>query len=211
MLVLLQLSRWVGGTMVVHRPVLRRSTTGWSSHNLPLLSFLVGANGVVHDHDVADEFWKCPSSVERHALLYLGGETDHKAVLLLLIGVHLIRRILHQMVELLGVIVHGPSSLLEIHELLTLLPHHACGDVVGVESIVELSPRHLVIRGVSGGVFGPLCAGVTPQLLSDEEGLLYLGAVKSPNLDSITRSQCSASRGSPASVKSGGCVVAKSL
>jgi hypothetical protein len=35
--------------------------------------------------------------------------------------------------------------------------------------------------------------------------------LKSPNLDSITRSQWSASRGSPASVKCGGCVVAKSL
>jgi hypothetical protein len=34
---------------------------------------------------------------------------------------------------------------------------------------------------------------------------------KSPNLDSITQSQWSASRGSPASVKSGRCVVVKSL
>jgi hypothetical protein len=61
--------RWIGGAMVVHCPVIRRSTTGWSSHNLPLLGFLVGADGVVRDHDVADELWKCPSSVERCALL----------------------------------------------------------------------------------------------------------------------------------------------
>jgi hypothetical protein len=54
---------------VVRRPVLRRSTTGWSGHNLPLLGFLVGADGVVRDHNVADELWKCPSSVEPHALL----------------------------------------------------------------------------------------------------------------------------------------------
>jgi hypothetical protein len=94
MLVLLRLSRWVGGTVVVHRPILWRSTTGWSSHNLPLLRFLVGADGVVHDHDVADERWKCPSSLECHALMELGGETDHEAVLLLLISVHLVRRIL---------------------------------------------------------------------------------------------------------------------
>jgi hypothetical protein len=66
------------------------------------------------------------------------------------------------MVELLGVIMHGPSSLLEVHELLALLPHHACGDVVGAEGIVELSPWHLVIRGVSGSVVGPPRAGVTP-------------------------------------------------
>jgi hypothetical protein len=69
MLVLLRLSRWVGGAVVVHRPVLRRSTTGWSSHNLPLLGFLVGADGIICDHDIADELWKCPSSVECHALL----------------------------------------------------------------------------------------------------------------------------------------------
>jgi hypothetical protein len=78
--------------------------------------------------------------------------------------------------------MHGPSSLLEVHELLTLLPHHTCGDVVGRESIAELSPRHLVIRGASGGVVGPPRAGITPQLLRGEEGLLHLGAAQEPKL-----------------------------
>jgi hypothetical protein len=55
--------------MVVHRPVLQRSTTGWSSHNLPLLGFLVGTDCIIHDHDDADELYKCPSNVEHHALL----------------------------------------------------------------------------------------------------------------------------------------------
>jgi hypothetical protein len=68
-LVLLRLSRWVGGVVVVHRPVLQRITTGWSSHNLHLLGFLVGMDGIVRDHDVADKLWTCPSSIERHALL----------------------------------------------------------------------------------------------------------------------------------------------
>jgi hypothetical protein len=86
------------------------------------------------------------------------------------------------MVELLGVVVHGPSSLLEIHELLALLPHHTYGDVVGAESIVELSPRHLVIHGASGGVVGPPRASVTLQLLRDEEGLLHFGAAQEPKL-----------------------------
>jgi hypothetical protein len=62
-------SRWIGGAVVVHRPVLRRSTTGWSGHNLPLLGFLVSTDGIVRDHDVADKLRKYPSSVERHALL----------------------------------------------------------------------------------------------------------------------------------------------
>jgi hypothetical protein len=55
--------------MVVHRPVLWSSTAGWSSHSLALLGFLVGADGIVRDHDIAHKLWKCPCSVERHALL----------------------------------------------------------------------------------------------------------------------------------------------
>jgi hypothetical protein len=98
--------------MVVHRLVLRRSTTGWSCHNLPLLGFLVGVDCIVRDHDIADELWKCSPGVECHVLLQLGGETDHEAVLLLLVCIHLVRRILRQVVDLLGVVVHGPSVLL---------------------------------------------------------------------------------------------------
>jgi hypothetical protein len=80
--------------------------------------------------------------------------------------------------ELLGIVMHGPSSLLEVHELLALLPHHAGGDVVGTECIAELNPRHLVIHGASGGVVGPPRASVTLHLLRDEEGLLHLGAAQ---------------------------------
>jgi hypothetical protein len=78
-LVLLRLLGWVGGAVVVHHPVLRRSTTGRSYHNLRLLAFPVGADCVVHDQDIAEKLWKCPFGVERHALLQLGGETDHEA------------------------------------------------------------------------------------------------------------------------------------
>jgi hypothetical protein len=69
LLVLLRLPWWVDGTMVVHHPVLQRGTTGWSSHIRPLLGFLVGADCIIRYHDVADELWKCPFRVERHALL----------------------------------------------------------------------------------------------------------------------------------------------
>jgi hypothetical protein len=31
------------------------STTRWSCHNLPLLGFLVGADGIICDHDIADK------------------------------------------------------------------------------------------------------------------------------------------------------------
>jgi hypothetical protein len=50
---LVLLSRWVGGAVVVHRLVLWRSTTGWSSLSLPLLGFPMGADGIVRDHDIA--------------------------------------------------------------------------------------------------------------------------------------------------------------
>jgi hypothetical protein len=78
--------------------------------------------------------------------------------------------------------MHRPSSLLEVHELLALLPHHTYRDVVGAEGIAELNPQSLVIRGASGSVVGPPRAGITPQLLHGEEGLLYLGAAQEPEL-----------------------------
>jgi hypothetical protein len=78
--------------------------------------------------------------------------------------------------------VHGLPSLLKVHELLVLLSHHACGDIVSAEGIAEFSPRHLVIRGASGGVVGPPRASITPQLLCGEEGLLHFGAAQEPEL-----------------------------
>jgi hypothetical protein len=111
MLMLLRLARWVGGAVVVHRLVLQGSTSGWSCHNLPLLGFLVSTDCIIHDNDIASNLWEYPSCVERHALLQLGGETDYEAVLLL-IRVHLVQRILRQMVEQLGVVMHRSSTLL---------------------------------------------------------------------------------------------------
>jgi hypothetical protein len=66
---LLHLVRWVGGAVVVHHLVLRGSTSGRSCHNLPLLGFLVGVDRIVYDDDIADKLGKCPSRVERDALL----------------------------------------------------------------------------------------------------------------------------------------------
>jgi hypothetical protein len=53
---------------------------------------------------------------------------------------------------------------------------------VGVESITELSPRHLVVYRASGGIVGPPCAGVATELLCGKEGLLHLHAVQEPKL-----------------------------
>jgi hypothetical protein len=78
--------------------------------------------------------------------------------------------------------MHGSPSLLKVHELLKLLSHHACGDIVGTEGIAEFNPWHLVIRGASGGVVGPPRASIIPQLLCGEEGLLQFGAAQEPEL-----------------------------
>jgi hypothetical protein len=78
--------------------------------------------------------------------------------------------------------MHGPSSLLEVHELLTLLPYYTDRDVVGAESIAKHIPRHLVVRGARGSVVGPPRAGVPTQLLHGEEGLLHFGAAQEPKL-----------------------------
>jgi hypothetical protein len=73
--------------------------------------------------------------------------------------------------------MHGPSTLLYIHELLAFLSHHACWNVVGAESAAKLSPRHLVVCEVSDSVVGPPRADVAMQLLCGEEGLLHLRAL----------------------------------
>ena len=63
-----------------------------------------------------------------------------------------------------------------------LSPHHACWNVVGTESTMELSLRQLVVHVASGGVVDPPRADVTPQLLHAEEGLLHLDAEQEPEL-----------------------------
>jgi hypothetical protein len=47
---------------------------------------------------------------------------------------------------------------------------------------MELGPRHLVVRGASGGVVGSPYAGVATQLLCGKESLLHLHAVQEPKL-----------------------------
>jgi hypothetical protein len=54
-LMLLRLATWVGGVVVVHHLVLWGSTFGRSCHILPLLGFLMGADHIIHDDDIADK------------------------------------------------------------------------------------------------------------------------------------------------------------
>jgi hypothetical protein len=52
--------------------------------------------------------------------------------------------------------MHGPSALLQVHELLILPSHHAYRDVMGMEGFSKVIPQHLVVHGASGGVVGQL-------------------------------------------------------
>jgi hypothetical protein len=54
-LVLLLMTRWVGGAVMVHHPVPRRSTAGCCCHILSLLCFLVGAERIIRDDGIADK------------------------------------------------------------------------------------------------------------------------------------------------------------
>jgi hypothetical protein len=75
---------------MVHRSVLQGSTSGRSYHSLPLCGFLVSTDCIVCDDDIGETLRKCPSRVEHHVLLQLGGQTDHEVVLFLLVRVHLV-------------------------------------------------------------------------------------------------------------------------
>jgi hypothetical protein len=97
-------------------------------------------------------------------------------LLLLLICVNLLQSILRQMVEELGVLMHGPSALLEVHEFLVLPSHDTHGDVMGTEGLTKLTPWHSIVRGVSGSVVGPPHACISPQLLCGKESLCSAGA-----------------------------------
>jgi hypothetical protein len=58
LLVLLLLTRPVGGAVVVHRPVPGRSTAEQSCYDHPLLCVLVCMDRIVRDDDITDKLWE---------------------------------------------------------------------------------------------------------------------------------------------------------
>jgi hypothetical protein len=86
--------------------------------------------------------------------------------------------ILREVVELLAVLIHTPRTLLQVQELLKLVNHQACGDVVSTESHTELSPRHLVAILNSGGEVNPPSTRGSMKLLGREQSLLELHTVQ---------------------------------
>jgi hypothetical protein len=60
---------------------------------------------------------------------------------LLRISIHVVTSILCQIVELLTVLIDTTKSLLQVPELLVLVAHKTCRNVVTVECLAEFIPR----------------------------------------------------------------------
>jgi hypothetical protein len=69
-----------------------------------------------------------------------------------------------------------------VQELLKLVGHQACGDVVSTESCAELGPQHLVTVLNCGGEVSPPSTRRPMKLLGHEQSLLELSAVQKPKL-----------------------------
>jgi hypothetical protein len=182
LMLVLMLVRLVNGARWVHHSVLRRSTTGWSYHNLSLLSLLVGADCIVRDDDIADKLEEGSTGTECKALLKLSQQASHEAVLLLFICINLLCHIWCQLIEGLGVVIDGSSALPEVNELLALAAHNTRRDVLSPEGRSELGPLDMV-DGVGGGVVDPPCLGSSQQLLCHKQSLLVLRATEKTKLE----------------------------
>jgi hypothetical protein len=90
--------------------------------------------------------------------------------------------VLREVVEFLVVLIHTARTLLQVQELLKLVSHQACGDVVPMKSHVELGPWHLVAVLNGGGEVSPPSTHRSTKLLGREQGLLDLGDVQKPKL-----------------------------
>jgi hypothetical protein len=185
---------------MMHHLVLWRRTTGWGCHRLPLLALLVSTDHIIRNDSVGHKLRESPASVERKALIELGGQAPHEAHLLLSVGVDMFWRILYQMVEQLGVVVHRSPVLLKIHELMMLPHHNTYQHMLSAEGLMKLSPLDLIHR-TSGGEVGPACPGITEQLLSGALSLLVLSVAEEPKLELNGVKPRSASSGSLASAK----------
>jgi hypothetical protein len=130
---------------------------------------------------------------------------------LLLVRVNMVGPIWREVVKSLTVLVDTVGALLQVQKLLQLAGHEARGDVVPTESLPKLSPQDSVAIPKSGSVFHPPCTcGPHKAVEPCVESYDTLCSCRSPNLDSIVRSQLSASSGSDDSANVRCCVTKKS-
>jgi hypothetical protein len=136
----------------------------------------------------------------------LSAEAPPESVSLLLISVSMVACVLTQVIESLGVLQHGKTSLSECQKLIELAVHDACWYVMPSNAALN-SPHSTtwsagyIARKWSHHVrAGPRsCWAAKRTLAASEQSPLSNG-----NLDSTTLSQTSASSGSSALVNNGG-------
>jgi hypothetical protein len=56
-----------------HHPILVRSAASWGCQSLLFLAFFMSMGGIIHNDGIAHMFQESPISIERKALLKLGG------------------------------------------------------------------------------------------------------------------------------------------
>jgi hypothetical protein len=101
----------------------------------------------------------------------LSAEAPSESVSLLLIGVSMVACVLTQVIESLGILQHGTTSLSECQKLIEFEVHDACWYVMLSECCFELSPlNHVVNRLHSEEMVPPGPSGPT-KLLGSEMGL----------------------------------------
>ena len=109
--------------------------------------------------------------MNRQAVLHLGREATHKAVMLSLVGIDLIQRLLCKVVEHLHILHHRPASLLEVQKLPPFDLHNPLGNVIITEGLVELRRRHPVVGSMNGEVVCPPRSSNTLKLMGSEKSL----------------------------------------
>jgi hypothetical protein len=101
----------------------------------------------------------------------LSVEAPPEPVSLLLISVSMVAYVLTQVIESLGVLQHGTTSLSECQKLVELAVHDAHWYVMPSECCLELSPLNHVVGSLHGEVMVPPCPSGPMKLLGYEMDL----------------------------------------
>jgi hypothetical protein len=98
-------------------------------------------------------------------------EAPPEFVSLLLISVSMVACILTQVIESLGVLQHGTTSLSECKKLIELAVHDACWYVMPSKYCFELSPLNHVVSRLHSEEMVPPCPSGPTKLLGSETDL----------------------------------------
>jgi hypothetical protein len=113
-----------------------------------------------------------PDCVE--TVVELSVEAPPKPVSLLLISVSMVACILTQVIESLGVLQHGTTSLSECQKLIELAVHDACWYMMPSKCRLELSPLNHVVDRLHGEEMVPPCPSEPTKLLGGETNLGHI-------------------------------------